>query len=189
VRLATSYYSPSASEHDAITGRHRSHDLTLANIMRALQRKVPIRAGVIGVEGGQDVDGAVAELTALGIADVGVDHIRQVGRGARDAQPGFSQLCGHCADGKLAVMASGDVYPCVFSRWLPVGDARRTSLIEIHQIADGARTDLRAAFAGRMPAMAPAPCVPSNQPPCPPMIQCGPAAQPCGPDRDGRDHR
>jgi MoaA/NifB/PqqE/SkfB family radical SAM enzyme len=42
VRLATSYYSLDAGEHDSIT-RRRSHDKTLANIHEALKRDIELR--------------------------------------------------------------------------------------------------------------------------------------------------
>jgi MoaA/NifB/PqqE/SkfB family radical SAM enzyme len=45
VALATSYYSPAAEQHDAVTGR-RSHDRTLASIRQALVRDVPGPSGL-----------------------------------------------------------------------------------------------------------------------------------------------
>lgn len=101
VRLATSYYSPDAAEHEAVTGRRR-HDRTLASIRDAVRRGIPLRVGVIRVADGQHVEAAMSELLALGVTEVEVDRQRQVGRGAVTASPGVDQLCGHCADGSLS---------------------------------------------------------------------------------------
>jgi hypothetical protein len=69
VRLATSYYSPDAREHDSITARN-SHHRTLANIAEAVRRGIPLRAGVVDV------------LRDVGVTDISIDRLRQVGRGA-----------------------------------------------------------------------------------------------------------
>jgi MoaA/NifB/PqqE/SkfB family radical SAM enzyme len=145
VRLACSYYSSSAAEHDAITGRP-SHDRTLANVREALRRGIPIRVGVVDVQDGQDVSGAVAELYGLGIRNVNVDRLREVGRGIRGGRPSVSQLCGRCADGKLAISPNGDVWPCIFSRWLTVGNVRSAMLSAINADAETVRAGLREQF-------------------------------------------
>jgi Radical SAM superfamily/4Fe-4S single cluster domain len=62
----------------------RSHDRTLANVREALRRGIPLRVGLVDVDDGQDVAGAVAELESLGVTSVSVDRLRQVGRGVRD---------------------------------------------------------------------------------------------------------
>jgi Radical SAM superfamily len=177
VRLATSYYSPLAAEHDAIT-RRRSHDRTLSNILGAVQRGIPLRVGVIGVREGQQTQAAVAQLRALGVEDVDVDHLREVGRGVRQQGPGIAQLCGECAEGKLAISAAGEAWPCVFSRWLCVGNLHSASLQDLDRRAEPFRRDLKAAFAARPKS----PCVP---PPgsCEPVI-CTPTCHPaCTPSR------
>lgn len=79
----------------------------------------------------QRVDQAYAELTSLGVTDIGMDRLRQVGRGVRDQYPSISQLCGGCARGKVAVASSGNVWPCVFARWMPVGNVRESTLVEV----------------------------------------------------------
>jgi hypothetical protein len=63
--------------------RRRSHDRTLANICEALRRGVSLRVGITAVGENQDVDGAVAELGTLGVEQITVDVLRQVGRGER----------------------------------------------------------------------------------------------------------
>jgi MoaA/NifB/PqqE/SkfB family radical SAM enzyme len=126
VRLATSYYSDTASQHETITRRRGSHARTRANIAEALDRDIPVRAGVIDVSssnriGRQRTHAAVAELVELGVTTVGVDRLRGVGRGA-NASPGTDQLCGRCGHGAVAVSPSGDVWPCVFARWISLGN-------------------------------------------------------------------
>ncbi|HEX4212830.1 MAG TPA: radical SAM protein [Candidatus Dormibacteraeota bacterium] len=177
VRLATSYYSADPVQHDAVTGRP-SHDRTLANIEEAVRRRVPLRVGVIEVDPAQRAGEAAAELGELGIPRVGVDRLRGVGRGGAG---GADQLCGHCADGSLAVMPDGAVYPCIMSRWLPIGDASRTGLGDIHESerARAVRDDLRREFTA---VQANRPCTPYGcVPRCSPLI-CGPGR--CGPVMD-----
>lgn len=192
VRLACSYYSDLPTEHAAVTGRAGSHARTRANIVEALARSIPLRVGVIDLGGGQRADEAVAELQALGVAEVGYDRLRQVGRGARDQRPSMDQLCGHCAADVLAIAPDGTVWPCVFSRWLPVGNARTAPLSAI--LAGRAVGDVRAAltrhFTGRRDDCGPdcepncrphcGPCQPRCHPGCHP--NCNPACQPnCSP--------
>ncbi|MGH3569402.1 MAG: radical SAM/SPASM domain-containing protein [Pseudonocardia sp.] len=121
VSLATSYYSDDPDQHAAVTGRP-SYGRTRANIAEALRRGIPLRAGVIDMGGGQRAKQAQAELAGLGVQAVGYDRLRQVGRGVRDQQASTAQLCGRCSDGVAAVSPDGAVWPCVFSRWLPVGN-------------------------------------------------------------------
>ncbi len=179
VRLATSYYSADPAWHDAITGRH-SHDRTLSNIAEAEVRGIPIRVGVVEVEEGQNVDAAVARLLTLGIQSVRVDRMREVGRGARDEGPSVDQLCGSCADGTLAVLPTGEVVPCVFARWLSVGNAHRLPLADIDAAANSVREKLTAAFAGRVYAKCdPDKCPPDDdeqvcRPVCDPVLNCKP---------------
>lgn len=131
VSLATSYYSDDAAQHDAITGRRGSHARTKRSIIEALRRAVPLRVGIVDVHDDQRVDEARAELESLGVTDIGYDRLRQVGRGVRDQVADVNQLCGNCVSGVLAVSPQGVVWPCVFSRWLPVGNVREESLAKI----------------------------------------------------------
>lgn len=147
-----------------------------------VRRSIPLRVGVIDLGGGQRAEQAVAELKGLGVAEVGLDRLRQVGRGVRDQQPSMDQLCGHCASDVLAFSPDGAVWPCVFSRWLPVGNVRTASLADIlagEPVRD-VRRRLTANFAARK-----APCVPDMcNPQCGPS--CGPACKPsCWPTGTG----
>lgn len=181
VSLACSYYSDDRAEHARITGRSRSYPRTRANIVEALRRSIPLRVGVIELDDAQRADEAVAELEQLGVTFIGRDRLRQVGRGVRDRAAAADQLCGHCADGVLAVSPDGAVWPCVFSRWLPVGNVLSAPLPQILASATVARvrTELRAA-AGVGTHHA---CKPSCGPTCEPCNpRCSPSCQPnCNP--------
>jgi MoaA/NifB/PqqE/SkfB family radical SAM enzyme len=186
VRLACSYYSDDDAEHARITGRRASHARTTANIAEARRRSIPLRVGLIDVLYGQRIDAAVSELTTLGVQDIGTDRLRQVGRGQ---QADVDQLCGKCARGVLAISPTGTVWPCVFSRWLPVGNVREQSLDAIvkGRAVAATRAMLAAHFAGRTLPGGQASCGPYCQPTCPP--NCSPSCRPqhncapvaCGP--------
>ncbi|GIL28950.1 radical SAM protein [Actinocatenispora comari] len=174
VSLACSYYSDRPEQHAAITGTAGSHARTRANIAEAVRRSIPLRVGVVDLDDAQRADQAVAELRSLGVAEVGYDRLRQVGRGIRDQAPSVDQLCGHCASGVLAIAPTGEVWPCVFSRWLPVGNVRTAPLADIltGPGVAGVRGELAERFGSRQ-----TPCVPNM---CNP--QCGPSCSPaCNP--------
>ncbi|MCP3800356.1 radical SAM protein [Allokutzneria sp. A3M-2-11 16] len=185
VRLATSYYSDDAAEHASITKGRGSHARTKANIAEALRRSIPLRVGLIDVQDGQRVDQARAELDALGVTEIGLDRLRQVGRGVRDQKPSLDQLCGNCARGQIAVAADGAVWPCVFSRWMPVGNVRTAPLAEI--LAGPAMVSTTAQLEEHFgPVMSPRPCDPQCGPNCSPacLPSCWPTGTgPCGPKR------
>ncbi|MEV6985322.1 radical SAM protein [Sphaerisporangium sp. NPDC051017] len=167
VSLATSYYSDRASEHAAVTGREGSHARTRANIAQAVRRGIPVRAGIIDVLDGQRVEQAQAELLALGVSSIGIDRLRGVGRGAR-TRPDVSQLCGGCGRGQAAVSPTGDVWPCVLSRWMRAGNVKERPLAEI--LTGQAWKDL----VDSIPA-------PRGGP------QCNPDKEDCRPKKDGND--
>jgi hypothetical protein len=184
VRLACSYYSDDPGQHAAVTGRAGSHARTRANIAETIRRSIPLRVGVIDLGGGQRAEQAIAEMEALGVTEVGYDRLRQVGRGVRDQAPSVDQLCGNCAGNVLAISPHGQVWPCVFSRWLPVGCVRDASLADILAGPAVARVrgELAAAFAARP---IDTPCVPKM---CDPQCgsSCGPACEPsCWPTGTG----
>jgi MoaA/NifB/PqqE/SkfB family radical SAM enzyme len=196
VRLACSYYSDDPVQHAAVTGRTSSHARTRANIVEALRRSISLRVGVIDLGDGQPVDAAITELEALGVADVGFDRLRQVGRGVREQQPSMEQLCGHCASDVLAVAPDGTVWPCVFSRWLPVGNVLTSSLADIlastplaearHQLTTHSAAEAADPAGKGEPGVESNcnphcnPCQPRCEPGCHP--QCNPACQPnCSP--------
>lgn len=127
VRLATSYYSDDPNQHRAVTGRP-SHARTRANIAEAVRRGIDLRVGIIDVYEGQRVEQARAELRALGVTDIGTDRLRGIGRGG---SADVGELCGHCGDGRAAVLPDGSVSPCVLSRWMTAGNVKRQQLAGI----------------------------------------------------------
>jgi len=134
VSVATSFYSAVPDIHDQITELKGSHGKTLANIAKVLEKGFPLRVGLIKVLPEQDVDAAEALLRSIGVTNVGIDHVRSVGRGASLAEPvkyPEDALCGDCAFGKAAVVPDGSVYPCVFSRWLPIGNVLEYNFTDI----------------------------------------------------------
>ncbi|GAB7187095.1 hypothetical protein ATKI12_6926 [Kitasatospora sp. Ki12] len=124
VSLGTSYYSINAGQHDRVTNKPGSHERTRANIVKAVERGIPIRAGVVRCHDGQREEEAVAELKALGVERVTLDWARAVGRAAGGDEPTMDALCGKCALGKLAILPDGAVAPCVLGRFLPTGNVK-----------------------------------------------------------------
>jgi MoaA/NifB/PqqE/SkfB family radical SAM enzyme len=179
VRLACSYYSDDPARHAVVTGKAASHARTLANIREALRRSIPLRVGVVDLGDDQRGEQAMTELAALGVAEMGYDRLRHVGRGVRDQQPGMDQLCGQCASGAAAISPDGQVWPCVFSRWLPVGNVRWQPLASI--LAGQPIAEVRSRLAKYFDPIG-LPCVPQM---CDP--QCGPRCSPaCNPQGSGQ---
>jgi len=134
VSLATSFYSDSPEGHAAITRSRASYRHTCDNIAEAVRRGKPPRAGIIHVLEGQRVAGAREELIRLGVPAgmIGFDTLRGIGRGADGGEaPDASQLCGNCVKGRVAITSTGEVYPCVFSRWLSAGNVHTEPLAGI----------------------------------------------------------
>ncbi|MFE0131059.1 radical SAM/SPASM domain-containing protein [Streptomyces sp. NPDC059037] len=125
--LATSYYSDNPEEHNTITGR-QSHARTRANISQAITLGIPIRVGIIDCGGGQRVEEARRELTAIGVERIKTDAVRPFGRAACGQEPSTSGLCDRCGDGRASVGPDGKVSPCVFSTSLSVGNVLNGSL-------------------------------------------------------------
>ena len=185
--LATSYYSPTPAEHNAIT-RRTSHNKTLRNIKRALELNVPLRVSVIGTHATQQVQEAMRQLKEIGVQAVGLDHLRQVGRGVRDLTPSTAQLCGECGKSRCAISPTGDVWPCVLARWgqTTMGSVRTASLGDILVSANAIAInyELQKVFEARKQEKF---CTPDND--CGPVKDndCGPDCCPntihCKPDR------
>jgi MoaA/NifB/PqqE/SkfB family radical SAM enzyme len=141
VALGTSYYSSDPDEHNAITLR-RSHGRTLANIREATRRGIPLRVGMVRVDRGQQVDAGAAELRSHGVERIGIDDLREIGRGVRGSGQDIDQLCGRCGSERVAVGPDGGVRPCLMSRWIHLGNVRRSSLQEVFAASCEARAEL-----------------------------------------------
>jgi MoaA/NifB/PqqE/SkfB family radical SAM enzyme len=181
VALATSFYSCHEVSHDTVTRTRGSQKRTLANIETAVKLELPLRVGIIDVRVDQDIERTVDYLHDLGVSNVQVDRTRSVGRA--DSQqfknPSVDQLCGRCADSSLAIDPSGWAYPCIFARWLPVGNVRDTALEEIcsSPLLAKTREDLTTSFESRVLGderlCGPGTCNPN----CDPSL-CGPRCAP-----------
>ncbi|MEI6510555.1 MAG: radical SAM protein [Candidatus Uhrbacteria bacterium] len=127
-RVAVSVYAEDADTHDRVTMRSGSHAATEKGIRNLVDRGVKVRVGVIEQgENADRIDQALAYVRSLGVTEVGVDHVRAVGRGERDGSTGWKEdpmaaLCGQCYKGRLAVDINGDSFPCVFGRAFPTGN-------------------------------------------------------------------
>jgi radical SAM protein with 4Fe4S-binding SPASM domain len=150
---------------------------TTANIVEAVRRSIPLRVGLIDIVDDQRTEQARRRLATLGVTNVDTDHLRQVGRGVREQRPGVPQLCGACAHGEVAVASNGDVWPCVFARWMPLGNVRKARLGEIldSRAARNARRELEL---GRSVH---AKCNPNTPSKCGPESRCDPSRSSCSP--------
>lgn len=171
--LATSYYADQAAQHNAMT-RRPSHARTRANIAKAVRLGIPLRVGIITSDDDQDTAPVRRELRALGVKRIGVDRVRPFGRGAYDAPPDPSGLCGQCGSGRASVGPDGQVSPCVFSTWMGVGNVQQAPLAAIlgGPAMAGANATIRAAARGR-----------TCEPRCEPNAECSPGfpGSGCGP--------
>ncbi|MGW1281631.1 radical SAM protein [Streptomyces tsukubensis] len=179
VTLATSYYSDTAEDHDAVTRLRGSHRRTRANITKALDLGIPVRGGVVTVRDGQRAAEAVKDLAALGVEEVGADRTRAFGRGSRGAAPTISDLCGHCAHEKCAIGPDGTVWPCVLGRFLTLGSVREQRLADIWGGKQMARVtaDLAAVHGEGAQSCTP----PQFLPMCGPCQPCVPSVAHCDP--------
>jgi MoaA/NifB/PqqE/SkfB family radical SAM enzyme len=121
VSLGTSWYAADPETHAQITGTEGSYYRTRSNIVEALLRGIPLRAGIVEVVDGQDIEQATAELRRLGVKDINVDHARPVGRAAAGRPTTVEDLCGRCGDGRAAILSTGELIPCVLGRHLVAG--------------------------------------------------------------------
>ncbi|PZT75156.1 MULTISPECIES: radical SAM protein [unclassified Streptomyces] len=171
VTLGTSYYSDVPREHDAITGRRGSYARTRSNILEAVKRGVPIRAGIVEVLPGQHVAGAREELLSMGVTRISMDRARAVGRALPPGQsPTLDEMCGRCTRGRAAVLPNGNLVGCVLARDFPAGNVRESRLAELL----GGKT--WAELAARIPLPARSACPPDDSSDCNPAntTACGP---------------
>ncbi|UCH29435.1 MAG: radical SAM protein [Myxococcales bacterium] len=141
--FAFSFYSHDAQTHDAITRTPGSHTRTSRAIRRAIEDGLKVRVGVILMrQNRHDASGTREYLLGLGVdaGSIGFDQMRDVGRG--DATPpeadARATMTGSVESmrprnfgGSAAVSYDGTVYPCIFSRHLPIGSIREASLEQI----------------------------------------------------------
>jgi sulfatase maturation enzyme AslB (radical SAM superfamily) len=179
VRLATTYHSTVAAEHDAITGRAGSHKATRANIVEAVRRGIRLKVAVLDGGDHERAERARAELKALGAHHVHVSEVRAVGNAAGTAVPSISSLCGRCGDQKAAVLPDGNVSVCEMGRFLTAGSVKDASLASV--LASDRWAQVTASIPRRAgAALCPPDCAPNDD------SSCGPDnSGPCSPADDG----
>ncbi|MFF1717361.1 radical SAM protein [Streptomyces sp. NPDC058268] len=176
VRLATTYHSSIAAEHDKITGREGSHQATRGNIIEAVERGIPLNVAVLDGGDHERAERARAQLQALGVHDVHVGKVRAVGNAAGTALPSTSALCGRCADQRATVLPTGDVAVCEIGRFLTAGSVLNADLQSVLSSARWAeacanvprRRDPTACHPDCQPADSDS-CDPGKNDPCNPM--------------------
>jgi MoaA/NifB/PqqE/SkfB family radical SAM enzyme len=187
VRLATSWYSDDREQHKAVTERDTWRQ-TKANIAKAVMLGIPLRAGVIdGLVPGQRYAEGIEMLKAMGVTDIGGDHLREFGRGTT-CDP--SQACGNCGSGRAAILPDGSVTPCPLTRWMKAGNVHDAPLGDhIEEVRSQASVIPNWRGRAEQDHCFPNPCEPWNTgclPTCAPhkaVGNCGPilAAENCGP--------
>jgi MoaA/NifB/PqqE/SkfB family radical SAM enzyme len=189
--LAVTVMSHRSDVHDGITQRSGSWGATIANI-RLMSPTNYIRASVnVFPDVEEPVELTVQFLRSLGITDIRVDRVREVGRarasdavletkGTRPVPELVMQLCGACVTGSAYVAASGDVHFCGFSREISLGNVLAMPLAEILGSDRFISThgELKQAFAVRSKDIVA----------CHPSARCNPESDycppgPCGPRR------
>lgn len=143
--FAFSFYSHDADTHDRVTRTPGSQRRTVEAMKRVLADGLSMRVGVILTDENRDhADQVLRYLANLGIPRecVGIDVQRGVGRGEFTPPPasGHKVVTGRthaprderaAFGGTAAVAYDGNVYPCIFSRGLALGDVHQTRLAEI----------------------------------------------------------
>ncbi|MFE1880337.1 radical SAM protein [Streptomyces diastatochromogenes] len=187
VAFATSVYSHDPAVHDRVTKVRSSHERTVRNLRRIVERGVTVRAAVIAIDQGQDdIDRTKDFLHGMGVDSVRVGDIREFGRAqdvmAQNAQ--LSGLCGHCWRGRLCVSPDGTAYACVMAREWPVGNVLEEELAQILRGVplDRMRQTIREEVwvpRAQSHADRSKTCEPSE--PHEPTPYCSPDVGPCGP--------
>jgi sulfatase maturation enzyme AslB (radical SAM superfamily) len=141
VHVATSVYASNAQVHDAITRRSGSFSHTVNTLRRLLEARIPVRAGIITMtENAGETESTVRFLTELGVENIGIDRVRQFGRGGTTGRPDMGELCGQCAGNTLCVGSDGRISPCIMSKLWSVGSFLDTPFNELVSSAKLAAT-------------------------------------------------
>lgn len=128
-----------------------------------MRRGISLRAGIVEAVAGQDIEGAKAELRALGVTSMRVNRARGVGRAAGGREPDISELCGRCGHDRAAIGMDGQLTPCVLGRFLVAGNVKDTA---VGEILDGDRW--REIVASVPPVDACVTCTPADSNDCNP---------------------
>ena len=194
IHLAFSVYSAQADIHDAVTRKKGSLAKTMTSLQWAISCGLPVRVAAVQMEtNAGDLGQTRKMLTEMGVASISSGYLRRIGRGAREkkSEPCFDELCGRCWQQKLCLTANGEIYPCVFARFYPLGNlsqglryalesperrAFRTALLATQPQQ---RDNAHARSCACEPDFPPVPCDPDLGPvPCNPDL----VPAPCDPD-------
>lgn len=124
VKVAFSVYGHNPEVHEKITNGKGSFKRTMKNIAMVKNSGIEFRISVIEMQENEKfIDEIVKFLQSeFGVKDVGIDKLREVGRGKKDSDDQLSQLCGNCWQGTLAINSDGEIFPCIFSRFQEIGN-------------------------------------------------------------------
>lgn len=127
VNLAFSIYSDQPIIHDSITKHNGSFQKSVESINWAIKAGLKIRVGVVEMKANEGmIEQTISFLSELGVVNIEVDQVRGIGRGKNDhdSETRLDELCGKCTNGGICVTSTGQAYPCVFSRFWPLGNIK-----------------------------------------------------------------
>ena len=136
VRVATSFYSRDEKIHEGITRMKGSYRKTIDGITKILNAGLPLRASIVKTEANRnDIENSVTFLRSMGVQEVRAGEVIAAGRGStlslnKDLMAGLKG-CGACWMGSLVVSWDGNVYPCLLSRSVLLGNIKSGSLNDI----------------------------------------------------------
>lgn len=152
VNIATTLYADNALIHDQVTRHPNSFLKTMTAIEKLMTANIPLRiASIIMKVNEQEVENILRLYEKFGMKDAYPDVIRPTGRGDDQdllpthyhkppIRPPFyvdeasyihAQHHHPCLAGKIAVTATGDVFPCIFARNQLCGNILHQPLSEI----------------------------------------------------------
>ena len=154
--FAFSVYAHDAAVHDRITQVPGSLARTLAAVRRVLDAGLKVRIGIVLMPENRGCEAGTVRFLqdelSIAPSQIGLDVVRSTGRGRFMGyyQPDLQDLhgFGHRPDmpaagnappgrrGKLCVSAGGNVYSCIFSRRISLGNIHHQSLAEIMSSLD-----------------------------------------------------
>ncbi len=201
VGLAFSLYAATPALHDAVTLVPGSFTKTIDSIQWAVNMGLRVKVSITRIAGREEIDAAARMVRRMGVRVVTFDRVRRIGRGGGDAPcEDVNELCGSCWRGKLCISPSGTIYPCVFSRFRPVGSVKdgiaevvgckalRNFREEVYAVDQWRHIGPMAMTCS--PEEDPGPCNPEQDPgPCSPEQDPGPCNPeqdpgPCDPEKD-----
>jgi len=133
--VSVSFYSANPQVYDLITRVEGSFEGTVGTLNRMIKENIPLRARIILTpynDSQKDIESTIQLLNSLGIFDVKSDIVHGVGRALKlKEEDPYSALCGSCWAGKLAISSTGEIYPCIMSRFMNLGNIFVDSLSDV----------------------------------------------------------